>query len=144
MGLKSRILNADSPPTLCLQDMIWHQGPEAKLSVSTWSECVSPQDSYVKIQCPLGGIMRWGLWDLHMSWTSPVAQLVKNPHAMQETWVWSLSWEDPLEKRKATHSSILAREFHGLYSSRGHKESDRTEWLSISLCHEGWSPDEGD
>ena len=42
-----------------------------------------------------------------------VAQLVKNPPAMQETWVRSLGWEDPLEKGKATHSSILAREFHG-------------------------------
>ena len=39
---------------------------------------------------------------------SLVAQLVKNPPAMQETWVRSLSWEDPLEKGKATHSSILA------------------------------------
>ena len=41
-------------------------------------------------------------------WTSPVAQLVKNPPAMQETWVRSLDWEDPLEKRMATHFSILA------------------------------------
>ena len=39
---------------------------------------------------------------------SLVAQLVKNPLAMQETWVRSLGWEDPLEKGKATHSSILA------------------------------------
>ena len=39
---------------------------------------------------------------------SLVAQLVKNLPAMQETWVWSLGWEDPLKKRKATHSSILA------------------------------------
>ena len=37
-----------------------------------------------------------------------VAQLVKNPLAMWETWVWSLGWEDPLEKGTATHSSILA------------------------------------
>ena len=37
-----------------------------------------------------------------------MAQLVKNPPAMQETWVQSLSWEDPLEKGTATHSSILA------------------------------------
>ena len=36
------------------------------------------------------------------------AQLVKNPPAMRETWVRSLGWEDPLEKGKATHSSILA------------------------------------
>ena len=39
---------------------------------------------------------------------SLVAQLVKNPLTMQETWVRPLSWEDPLEKGKATHSSILA------------------------------------
>ena len=37
-----------------------------------------------------------------------VAQLVKNLPAMRETWVRSLGWEDPLEKGKATHSSILA------------------------------------
>ena len=36
-----------------------------------------------------------------------VTQLVKNPPAMQETWVQSLGWEDPLKKRIATHSSIL-------------------------------------
>ena len=45
---------------------------------------------------------------LQYSWASLVAQLVKNPPAMQETWVRSLGWEDPLEKGKATHSSILA------------------------------------
>ena len=37
-----------------------------------------------------------------------VAQLVKNPPGMRETWVQSLGWEDPLEKGKPTHSSILA------------------------------------
>ena len=41
-------------------------------------------------------------------WASLVAQMVKNPPAMRETWVQSLGWEDPLEKGKATHSSILA------------------------------------
>ena len=40
---------------------------------------------------------------LQYSWASLVAQLVKNPPAVQEIWVW----EDPLEKGKATHSSIL-------------------------------------
>ena len=39
---------------------------------------------------------------------SLVAQLVKNPQAMWETWVGSLGWKDPLEKKMATHSSILA------------------------------------
>ena len=38
---------------------------------------------------------------------SLVAQMLKNLSAMQETWVRSLGWEDPLEKRMATHSSIL-------------------------------------
>ena len=37
-----------------------------------------------------------------------IAELVKNPPAMQETRIQSLGWEDPLEKGKATHSSILA------------------------------------
>ena len=41
------------------------------------------------------------------SWASLVAQLVKNPPAVKETWVQSLSWEDLLEKGMATHSSIL-------------------------------------
>ena len=41
-------------------------------------------------------------------WPSLVAQLVKNPAAIWETWVQSLGWEDPWEKRKATYSSILA------------------------------------
>ena len=44
---------------------------------------------------------------LQYSLASLVAQLVKNPPAMRETWVRSLDWEDPLEKGKATHSSIL-------------------------------------
>ena len=47
-------------------------------------------------------------YPLQDSWASLVAQLVKNPPAMRETWVRSLGWEDPLEKEKATHSSILA------------------------------------
>ena len=37
-----------------------------------------------------------------------MAHLVKNPTAMQETWVRSLSWEDPLQKGKSPHSTILA------------------------------------
>ena len=47
-------------------------------------------------------------YPLQYSWASLVAQLVKNPLAMEEIWVQSLDWEDPLEKGKATHSSILA------------------------------------
>ena len=47
-------------------------------------------------------------YTLQYSWASLVAQLVKNPPAMWETWVQSLGWEDRLETGKATHSSILA------------------------------------
>ena len=47
-------------------------------------------------------------YPLQHSWASPVAQIVKNPPAMWETWVRSLGWEDPLEEGIATHSSILA------------------------------------
>ena len=46
-------------------------------------------------------------YPLQYSWASLVAQLVKNPPAMRETWVRSLGWEDPLEKGKATQSCIL-------------------------------------
>ena len=47
-------------------------------------------------------------YPLQYSWAFLLAQLVKNVPAMRETWVQSLGWEDPLEKGKATHSSILA------------------------------------
>ena len=42
------------------------------------------------------------------SWASLVAQSVKNPSVMGETWVQPLGWEDPLKKGMATHSSIFA------------------------------------
>ena len=51
-------------------------------------------------------------------WPSIVAQLVKNPAAMRETWVQSVFWPG---------------EFHGLYSPWDCKESDMIEWLSLSF-----------
>ena len=57
-----------------------------------------------------------------------MAQPVKNLTAMQETWVQSLGWEDPLEKGKANHSSILAWRIPW-----GCKELDTAERLSRSL-----------
>ena len=80
----------------------------------------------------------WIGYPLQYSWASLVAQLVKNPPAMQEfvPWGCSLSWEDPLEKGKATHSSILA--WRMLFSRRilensilGRKKLDTTEQLSL-------------
>ena len=56
---------------------------------------------------------------------------------MQETWVRSLGWEDPLEKRMTAHSSTLPGEFHGQrslaeHSPWGHKESETAEQLTLS------------
>ena len=58
--------------------------------------------------------------------------MVKNPPAMQETWILSLGWEDPLEEGMATHFSILAwrrpwTEKFGRISPQDHNESDTTE-----------------
>ena len=63
-----------------------------------------------------------------------MAQMVKNPPTLWETWVRSLGWEDSLEKGTTTHSSILAWRIPGTgnlggYSPRGHEESDTTERL---------------
>ena len=69
----------------------------------------------------------------------PVAQLVKNLPAMQETWVPSLGWEDPWRRNKLPTPVFWPGEFHGLYSRRGRRESDTTERLSLSL----FSPDPG-
>ena len=71
----------------------------------------------------------------HRSGASLVAQKVRNLPAMQETWVRSVSWEDPLEKEMATHSSILAwsipwAEEPGGYSPWSCKELDTTEQLA--------------
>ena len=49
-----------------------------------------------------------GVWENTRHSASLVAQLVKNPPAMRETWILSLGWEDPLEKGEVTHSSTLA------------------------------------
>ena len=70
------------------------------------------------------------------TWASPVAKTVKNLLAMQETWIWFLGWEDPLEEGMATHSSNLAWRIpmdRGAQQATvygGHKELDMTEWLS--------------
>ena len=70
---------------------------------------------------------------------SLVAQVVKNPPAMQDPLVWSLGWEDPLEEGMATHSSILAwrdspwtEEPRGGCSLWSRKELESIEWLSTA------------
>ena len=51
---------------------------------------------------------KFGLQDTVILYVSLVARTVKNLPAIQETWVQSLGWENPLEKKKANHSNILA------------------------------------
>ena len=90
-----------------------------------WLYCVRARDPFgLTTTCPLMGF--------------PGAQMVKNPPAVQETWVRFLGWEDLLEEGKATHFSILEspedspENPHGEkslvgYSQWSHKESDTTE-----------------
>ena len=79
-------------------------------------------------------------YPLQYSWTSLVAQTVKNPPAMWEIWVRSLGWEGPLEEGMATHSSILAWRIpmdRGAWQAAVHdvtKESDVTKQLSKAQC----------
>ena len=70
-----------------------------------------------------------------------MAQMVKNPPAMQDTWVRPLGWEDPLEEGMATHSSIVAWRIpmdRVGYSPWGRTESDMTERLSSSTWPRVW------
>ena len=66
-----------------------------------------------------------------------MAQVVKNPPAIWETWLQSLGLENPMEKGTTTRCSILVSwpgEFHGLCSPSGHGELDMTEPLSLLPC----------
>ena len=71
-------------------------------------------------------------YPLQYSWASLVAQLVKNLHAVWETWVWSLGWEDSPGEGKGypLQYSGLEKSMNCMYSPWGHKESDTTERLS--------------
>ena len=74
-----------------------------------------------------------------VSWASLVAQVVKNPPAIQETWVRSLSWEDPLEEGMATHSSILAwripwtEESGGLQFTRSQSQTQHSDQAHLRI-----------
>ena len=75
--------------------------------------------------------------EIWVPWASLVAQMVKNLPEMQETWIWPLGQEDPLEKDMATHSSILAWKNPMHRGDRqatvhGVAESKTTEWVLLS------------
>ena len=73
-------------------------------------------------------------YPLQYSRASLVAQLVKNMPAIWETWVQSLVWEDPLEKKMATHSSILIWRIPWTVYSIGSQRVGH-DWLPESLVH---------
>ena len=72
-------------------------------------------------------------YPLQYSWASLVAQLVKNLPAMKETWINPWVWKILWRREKQPTPVFWPGECYGLYSPWGHKESDRTEWLSLSL-----------
>ena len=83
----------------CLAMLLLTLHPESRLTVAPLSNIARILEGLtLAIKCSSSKVTRASL----------VAQLVKNPPAVWETWVRSLGWEDPLEKGTATHSSILA------------------------------------
>ena len=71
-------------------------------------------------------------YPLQYSWASLVAQLVKNPPAMRETWVGSWVGKIFWRRERLPTPVFWPGEFHGLYSAWGHQELDTTEQLSLS------------
>ena len=80
----------------------------------------------------------WGRKELdtaeQLNWPELMAQQVKNPPAMQETWVRSLGWKDPLEEGKATHSSVLPWRIPWTVQSTGSQRVGH-EWVTFTQCH---------
>ena len=64
--------------------------------------------------------------------TTLVAQMVKNLPAMQDTWIWSLGWEGPLEKEMATHTSILAWRIPWTEEPGGLRSMGSQSWTRLS------------
>ena len=117
--LQPKTIIPDSAPTWFAREFVFPH-----ILASSWT---------VPWTLPIWIVSRYISW-----WASLVAQLVKTLLAMPETGVHSLCQEGPLEKGVATHSSILARKFHGQrslvgYSPWGCKELDMTEQLTCPL-----------
>ena len=97
-------------------------------------DIIFKNNTYLKENCEYGQEQSYCFHFLN------VAQLVKNPPAMQETWVQSLGWEDPLEKGKATHSSILAWGIPWTVQSTG-LQRVRHDWATVtSSWRREWQP----
>ena len=104
-----------------------------RMHVKTASLCQWPSLLYQKNNCLTRN--PWSSPLVQYFWASLVAQLVKNLPAVWESWVRSLGREDPLEKGKATHSSIWPGEFHGLCSHGVSKSRTRLSDFPFHLLH---------
>ena len=134
----------------------WPVPPRETLKHSSGSVSVGSLGPAVHKVClsPLSISGRYGVWfqmqfhpSYHLAGASLMAQRVKHLSAMQETWVQSLGWEDPLEKKMAAHSSIFAWKIPwtaqpGRLPSLGSQSqtwlSDFTILLGLLLCPWTW------
>ena len=112
------------PPASC--SFCWFQG---FLGLDPWSPgtascCITLVSAHIFLQPPLLSLSSF-LSLIRTPRASLVAQMVRNLPATQDTWVWSLGCEKPLEKEMATHSSILAWEIHGQGSLVGYSPWNR-------------------
>ena len=137
VGAFCRALSAGSVPLL-----LPPESPQLHLQhlKSRVCRCAVQLDSHVTMES-----LKHGQSELRrtINWASPVAQMVKNPPAMQEIGIWSPGQEEPLEKEMTVHSGILAWEISwteelGGLQPMGSKELDMTEWLTLSL-QEMWN-----
>ena len=100
--------------TLCGQFCCYSFMLHLRILQSSKRMLLKTLDSCILMYCVLKSVIIWyeekgkNMYRSCQNQTSLVAQMVKDLPAMQETWVWSLGWEDPLEKGTAAHSSILA------------------------------------
>ena len=114
----------------------------------------------------LGRFLGEGIgYPLQYSWASLVVQIVKNPPAMQEAWVWYLGWEDHLEESMTTHCSILAwriswtekpgrlqsmgsqRAGHNWMTRHRHSTAPRDSnmiWEKVKSLYDNWIQTEGE
>ena len=94
----------------CARYFSWWWTKWRAVGISSKPERPYPKGTKKQVYVPLGRC-QWlmGPFQKYLFiWGFPDGSMVKNPPAKQETWFWSLGWEDSLEKEMATHSSILA------------------------------------
>ena len=125
-------------------------GPWWRVSLGSWAAvalsgkpwalppCVPWKTGFLQGLCSGRGSSTWP----SLCMASLVAQMAKSPPAVQETRLWSLGREDPLEKEWLPSPVFLPGEFHGQrswagYCSWGRMESDTTDWLAHFLCRFG-------